>query len=249
MKILLSPTKKMRADPDSLRWTALPQLLPQTELLLRWLQSQSAQALQGLWNCNDTIAAQNLERIRQMDLRQGLSPAICSYEGLAFQHMAPTVFTDSELSYVQAHLRILSGFYGILRPLDGITPYRLEMQAKAAVGGHPDLYSFWGRSLYDLLEPEDGVLLDLASQEYSKAIRPYLRPSDRFVTCTFCESVNGVLRQKGTFSKMARGEMVRYLAQIQAQSPEAATGFSALGYRFREELSTDTQLIFERSPA
>ena len=149
MKIILSPTKKMKEDLDTLRVQALPCLLPKTEQILEKLRSSSPQELQVLWGCNDKIAEQNLQRLESMDLQKDLTPAILAYEGIAFQYMAPTVFTDREFQYVQDHLRILSGFYGCLKPLDGVRSYRLEMQARLALQGFQNLYEFWGRDLYD----------------------------------------------------------------------------------------------------
>ena len=149
MRILLSPAKKMRRDTDSLPVAGLPAFLDRTREILSWLRSQSDDQLQKLWNCSDVIARENIERLADMDLTVGLTPALISYDGIAFQHMAPAVFTDSALSYVQEHLRILSGFYGVLRPMDGVTPYRREMQARVPVSGFRDLYDFWGSSLYE----------------------------------------------------------------------------------------------------
>ena len=248
MKIILSPTKKMQEDRDSLSSPSLPCLLSRTQRILAALRSLSAQELQALWGCNDQITAQNIERLSHMDLEKGLTPAILSYEGLAFQHMAPSVFTDQELAYVQDHLRILSGFYGVLKPLDGITPYRLEMQARLSVDGSASLYDFWGRDLYREVRDDSGIILNLASKEYDKCIRKYLQPEDRFITCTFCELVKGRLQQKGTFAKMARGEMVRFLAEVRGDSPEKAREFHGLGYHFREDLSSETEYIFQRIP-
>lgn len=248
MKIILSPTKKMKEDLDSLPVQALPCFLPRTRQILDTLKSFSPQALQVLWGCNDKIADQNLKRLQDMDLEKQLTPAILAYEGIAFQHMAPTVFTDRELSYVQDHLRILSGFYGCLKPLDGVRSYRLEMQAKLTVGDFQNLYDFWGRDLYDGVRDDSGVIVNLASKEYYKCIQPWLKPEDRFITCTFCEMVRGKLQQKGTFAKMARGEMVRFLAENQAERPEDMHDFKGLSYHFRADLSSDTEYIFERRP-
>ncbi len=248
MKILLSPAKKMRQDVDSLAPEGLPALLPKAEQVMAYLKSLSASQLQMLWGCNDAIAQQNMERLEHMDLRKFLTPAILSYEGIAYQYMAPAVFEDAHFAYIQQHLRILSGFYGVLRPMDGVTPYRLEMQAKAHVAGTENLYRFWGRDLYDQIRDPDGVLINLASKEYSKAIEPYLTPDDTYITCVFGEMVKGKLVQKGTFAKMARGEMVRYLAEQQAEDPAAMQEFSRLGYHFRSDLSSDIQYVFERIP-
>ena len=246
MKIILSPAKKMRVDTDSMPWEALPAFLPETEKILSYLRGKVNSELQALWGCSDQIARENVERLRHMDLRSGLTPAILSYDGIAYQYMAPSVFEDSHLAYVQEHLRILSGFYGVLKPMDGVTPYRLEMQARARVDGYRDLYAFWGRTLYDAVRDEDGLILNLASREYSKCIEKYLTPADRFISCTFCEMVKGRLAQKATFAKMARGEMVRYLAEHQITEPEQMKHFDRLGYRFREDLSTGREYVFER---
>lgn len=144
MRIIISPAKKMAADTDSLAADGLPALLERTERLKAVLQEMSPAELQALWKCNDAIAKRNVERLSAMDLRRRLTPAILSYEGIQYQYMAPRVMETAQLDYLQEHLRILSGFYGLLRPLDGVTPYRLEMQARLPVDGHRDLYGFWG---------------------------------------------------------------------------------------------------------
>ena len=248
MKILLSPTKKMKEDLDFLSPQALPANLLKTRQILKVLLSMPPRELQRLWGCSDKITEQNLDRLARMDLTNHLTPAIFAYEGLAFQHMAPGVFSDSALAYAQENLRILSGFYGVLKPLDGICSYRLEMQAPLPVGAAGNLYEFWGRDLYDQIRDESGIFLNLASREYYKCIEPYLTPEDRFITCTFGEMVGGKLRQKATFAKMARGEMVRFLAETQADRPEAMQDFKELDFHFRKDLSTDREYIFERIP-
>ena len=249
MKIILSPTKKMKEDRDSLGFQDLPASLSKTRQILSRLLELSPEQLQSLWQCNDRIAAQNIERLSSMDLTAQLTPALLAYEGIAFQYMAPTVFSDRELQYVQEHLRILSGFYGVLKPLDGVRSYRLEMQAPLQIGTHRDLYAFWGKDLYEGVRDHSGIILNLASKEYSKCIQPYLNADDRLITCFFGEDVNGKLRQKGTFAKMARGEMVRYLAENQAESPEVMKGFDRLDFHFLPDLSTDIQYVFERRPS
>ena len=113
MKIIISPTKKMRVETDSLSWRDLPLFLDKTEQIYKVLQSTPANELQKIWKCNDKIAALNVERIQNMDLYHGLMPAVLAYEGIQFQYMAPGVFTEAEFDYIQEHLRILSGFYGV----------------------------------------------------------------------------------------------------------------------------------------
>lgn len=176
-----------------------------------------------------------------MNLRQNLTPAILSYEGIQYRYMAPGVMTAGQLEYLREHLRILSGFYGLLRPFDGVTPYRLEMQAKLSVDGAKDLYAFWGDSIAKQMEGD--WVLNLASKEYSKAVTPYL-PANSVLTCVFGEWLNGKVIEKGTMCKVARGQMVRWLAENNIESPEGIREFADLYYRFDTELSTENTFVF-----
>ncbi len=248
MKIIISPAKKMREDVDSLSVQNMPIFLSKTQKLLNYLNTLPFSELQKLWACNETIAKQNLERLQNMDLKSNLTPAIIAYDGIAFQYMAPSVFEDKHFEYIQRHLRILSGFYGILKPMDGVRPYRLEMQAKTCVEEYRDLYEFWGNDIYMQIRDSDGIIINLASKEYSKCIEKYLTLQDTFITCVFGEIINGKLVQKGTFAKMARGEMVRYLAEHQIEDPEEIKKFNRLGFIFRSDLSSKTKYVFERIP-
>ncbi len=246
MKIILSPAKKMRDDMDYPAWEDLPALLDRTQKLLDILRGMSRRELQTLWACNDAITDLNRRRLLDMDLRRGLTPAILAYDGIQYQYMAPQVFEESYYAYVQEHVRILSGFYGILKPLDGVTPYRLEMQARLATDRGRNLYEFWGDSLYrELTEDEKpSVILNLASAEYSRCIRPYLRPEDVCITCVFGQMEKGRIREKGVYVKMARGEMARYLAEHGAREPEEAKTFDRLGFRYHAELSDAKNYVF-----
>lgn len=245
MKIIISPAKKMNIDTDTFAPMGLPVFLSRTKELMDYMKGLSYEEAKMLWSCNDKIAAQNFERYAQMDLERGLTPAILSYEGIQYQYMSPMVFSETALDYVQKNLRILSGFYGIVKPFDGVTPYRLEMQAKASIGGFKDLYEYWGDSLYqELTSDGEHLILNLASKEYSKCIEKYLGENDLFVTCVFGEEIDGKVVQKGTLVKMARGEMVRFLAENEIDSLEGVKNFHGLGYEFSEELSGEKEYIF-----
>lgn len=244
MRMIISPAKKMNIDTDSIAWQELPVFLPKTRELCARLQEMSYEELKKLWKCNDSIASLNAERLTHMDLEHGLTPAVVSYEGIAFQYMAPSVFTDDELAYVQEYLRILSGFYGILKPLDGVTPYRLEMQAKLTMGDKKDLYAYWGDTLAAELFKETDCIINLASKEYSQCISKYVPEAARFITCVFGEEKDGKIIEKGTMCKMARGEMVRYMAQHQITDPEQIQSFDRLDYRFRPDRSDDKVWVF-----
>jgi cytoplasmic iron level regulating protein YaaA (DUF328/UPF0246 family) len=244
MRIIISPAKKMRVDTDSLPWQDLPAFLSDTEHLASILQKMDRMELKKLWKCNDSIADVNVERLAHMDLRSRLTPALLAYEGIQYQYMAPGVFSDREFAYVQEHLRILSGFYGILKPFDGVTPYRLEMQAKLKTGEAKDLYGYWNSRLAEHLFAETDCIVNLASKEYSVCISRYLPDSVRFITCVFGEERDGKIIEKGTMCKMARGEMVRYLAEHAITDPQQIKTFDRMHYRYNDGYSTDTEFIF-----
>ena len=244
MRIIISPAKKMRVDTDTLPWKDLPCMIDKAEVLYSKLRSMSYGELKKLWGCSDAIAEQNLERLKTSDLRTRLTPAILSYEGIQYRYMAPGVFTRKELDYVQTHLRILSGLYGVLRPFDGVTPYRLEMQAKLKIGNVKDLYSYWGETLAENLWRESDCVVNLASREYGDCVSHYPRSGKQLIGCVFGEEMDGRIVEKGTLCKMARGEMVRYLAEIGAQNPEELKGFDRLNYVFSPKHSTPERYVF-----
>ena len=180
MRVIIAPAKKMNSDLDSFPPEALPQFLDRTERLMSALQVMSPKELQSLWKCNDAIARLNVERLRYMDLRRRLTPAVLAYEDIQYRYMAPGVFETGQLAYIREHLRILSGFYGLLRPFDGVTPYRLEMQARLSVDGHKDLYGFWGAMLAGQLAAETELVLDLASEDLLDIQKHYFSRGDMF---------------------------------------------------------------------
>ena len=249
MKIILSPAKKMVTDTDSIAPVGMPDFLDKTTKILSWMKSLEKEELKAIWKCNDKIARQNFDRLENMDLYHMLTPAILSYEGIAFQYMALAVFEDGQFEYIQKHLRILSAFYGSLKPLDGVKPYRLEMQAKVTIGNTRNLYDYWGDLLYQSVIDDSRIIINLASKEYSKCIEKYLSPKDTYITITFCELSGEKLVTKGTYAKMARGEMVRFMAERGIENPADIQEFNRLGYRFREDLSSEKEYIFERLSA
>ena len=246
MKIILSPAKKMITDTDSIEPVALPEFIDKTTELLSWLKDKSKEELKAIWKCNDKIAEQNFYRLENMDIYHILTPAVLSYEGIAFQYMAPSVFEDRQFEYIQNHLRILSAFYGVLKPMDGVTPYRLEMQAKVEIGDAKNLYEYWGDLLYHSVIDDSRIIINLASKEYAKCIEKYLTPQDRYITVAFCELSGDKIVTKGTYAKMPRGEMVRFMAENNIANPIEIQKFDRLGYFFRSDLSSDTEYVFER---
>ena len=244
MKIIISPAKKMRVDNDTFVPLSKPEFLDKTASLFEELRQKDLPTLQKLWECNDEIAELNFKRLQTVNLERNLTPAVFAYDGLQYQHLAPNVLEEEALDYLQKHLRILSGFYGILRAFDGVVPYRLEMQARLACEGYKNLYAFWNSLLYDELTKDDGEVLNLASKEYSKAVEPYVTKDVRFVTCVFATYVKGKLKVKATEAKMARGEMVRLCAENNVQSVDEVKAYNVRGYIYNEALSSETEFVF-----
>lgn len=251
MRVIISPAKKMNVDTDTAPWRDLPVFLDRTKILMEYMQTLSPAQCKAVWKCNDKLAELNYRRFQEMDLQRMLTPAILSYEGIQYQYLAPKVLEEPALEYLQEHLRILSGFYGILKPFDGVVPYRLEMQARlgAKEKGLDSLYDFWGDSLAEQLLSEDSVILNLASREYSKCAESYAeKHGAAFITCVFGELTGEKVIEKGTLAKMARGEMTRFLAQNQVENTEEIKEFAGLGYRYCPDRSDEKTYIFIKAP-
>ncbi|MDW7662863.1 MAG: peroxide stress protein YaaA [Bacillota bacterium] len=244
MRIIISPAKKMKIETDSFGHHQLPQFIDESERLMIYLKGLRIPELKSLWQCSDNITDINHKRLQTMDLNQRLTPAIIAYEGIQYQSMAAGVLETDEYAYLEKHLRILSGFYGLLRPFDGVVPYRLEMKAKLKGVDFDSLYEFWNRKLADQLFTESQCIVNLASKEYSQSVSRYLNPNIRFVTCIFGELIGGKVIEKGTLVKMARGEMVKFMAENKVQNVEEIKAFKRSGYVFEEHLSDHSTFVF-----
>lgn len=244
MRIIISPAKKMNIQPDIMQSRGYPIFLEQTEELKDYIKGLSYPEAKALWGCNDKIAELNYRRFADMELKRCPTPALLSYEGIQYQYMAPAVFKDSQWEFVQEHLRILSGFYGVVKPLDGVVPYRLEMQAKISLPPYKNLYTYWGGKIYSEVSRDAGWILNLASKEYSKCVEDYLEPGLLYITCVFGEKKDGKIVQKATLAKMARGEMVRFLSDEGITEPEGVKRFRGLGFMYCEEYSDAETFTF-----
>ena len=249
LRIITSPAKKMRAQ-DAPPWPVRePAFLGRSERLVRALQGLSRDEAQALWGCSDRLADLNYERLRGMDLRRGATAAAVAYEGIQYTHMAPAVMDERELAWLDGHLRILSGLYGMLRPLDGVVPYRLEMQARLSVDGARDLYAFWGDALYEALAAEGcELIVNVASAEYARAATPFVRPDGpQVLTCLFGVLRDGRLRQPATEAKAARGTFIRWCAERGITEPGELRAFAERGYALDEARSDAGTLVFVRA--
>lgn len=244
MKIIISPTKQMTTEQDFFFPESQPLFLNETKQILKELKKLSYEEAKTLWNCSDKLAQENFDRLKHMDLKKHISPAIMSYKGLQYQYMAPDLFTESGLNYLQEHVRILSGFYGILKPFDGIVPYRLEMQAPLTIGKFDNLYTFWADKLYNELQFDQGPVINLASKEYSKTLIPFLKETDQLIEISFAQLINGKPKVKATLAKMARGEMIRFLSENNVTTVEGIKTFDHPDYIYSDDLSTKNKLVF-----
>ena len=248
MRLIVAPAKKMHVDEGRLDATGKPVHLERAREILAWMRGLDLEGLKALWACSDKVAAEGAAHLEALDLDRAATPAVLAYDGIQYKYMAPSVFDEDQVAYVQEHLRILSGFYGVLRPLDAVGPYRLELDNKARVAQTHDLYEYWGTVLHDEVYRGETCVVNLASLEYSKAIRRHLKPGETFVTCVFGELEGQKVVQKGVYAKMARGEMVRYAADVDARAPEDLVGFDRLGYAFCPQRSKPEELVFVRGP-
>lgn len=244
MKIIISPAKKMKVDPALISELTQPMYIKEAKQILATMKKHSYAEMKEIWHVNDKLAQENYDRLQHTKLNQPQTPAILAYSGIQYQYMAPTVFSTTALAYIQQNLRILSGLYGILKPLDGVVPYRLEMHAPLVVKTHKNLYDFWQDKLYQGLELKNEPVLNLASLEYSKAIKRYLKPNDNLINVVFGQMIDGKVKTKATLAKMARGQMVRFMAENNVQSLSELKQFNELNYSFMPNLSTQDKLVF-----
>ena len=223
-----------------------PMFLKEAGELLSFLRSLSDSEMAKVWKVKGALLSSSLSSLSMLSLEDIGSPAIFSYDGIQYTYMSPSSFTDSMLEYAEKNLRIISGLYGLLRPLDGVGTYRLEMESPISIPGYGDLYSYWGGKIASSLMEDDRLLVNLASAEYSKAVLPYLPSSVTVVTPVFLDWEKGRYVSKGVYAKMERGEMVRFLAETRAETVEEIMKFSSRGYEFSRFLSDSNTLCFVR---
>lgn len=244
MKIIIAPAKIMKIDRDSFPIQSKPQFLDKTRILERFLKSRSNEQLKDLWHASENVTKQSILQLENMNLDERLTPAILAFSGIQYQYMAPDLFTQPALDYIQKNLRILSGFYGMLRPFDGVCPYRLELNTKMVGFRDYSLYYFWGSDIAENLFQEDNIVIDLASKQYTRLVKPYLSQGRQLITVDFQELKNGKWKTVGVHAKMARGEMVRYIAEKQMKNPTDLQDFNDFEFQFEPDVSTKDHYVF-----
>lgn len=252
MKLILSPAKTLdyeTALPTDK--TTQPEFLKQSERLNKVLKKKSVKALSELMGISKDLSKLNYDRNQDWEMpftKENARPAIYAFSGDVYRGLDAYTIPKSKIEKVQDTVRILSGLYGVLKPLDLIQPYRLEMGTKLSVGKDKNLYEFWKEEITNALNAElrdDELFLNLASVEYFKAIdKKTLKVP--VVDVDFKELKNGEYKTIGIYAKLARGLMTRYVIDNDAKTIDDVKGFDLENYRFQERLSVNNKLVFTR---
>ncbi len=254
MLTLLSPAKKLNFDrPAPPLEITQPRLTDDTREIAAVAKKQSAADLKRLMHISDKLAELNAERFKAFDLdgrSNSAAPAGLTFDGDVYWGLDAKSMGEDTLAYAQDHLRILSGLYGVLRPMDAIQPYRLEMGTKMANPRGGSLYDFWGSHIAETLAQDvgshgDGSIVNLASDEYFKAVdRETLKAP--VISATFLNVKDGEARKPIYHVKFARGLMARWIMENRVDRADGLKDFNAEGYKFDAAASSEDQLVFTR---
>lgn len=254
MLLVISPAKTLDYESPlaTTRFTQ-PAFIEHSKELIAGLCELSPAQLGQLMGISDKLAALNAARFGSWSATfspENARPAILAFKGDVYTGLAAEDFSEADFDYAQQHLRMLSGLYGLLRPLDLMQPYRLEMGTAFANARGKDLYAFWGSRISEwlnaaLAEQEDDILINLASQEYFGVVDKKVLKA-RIIDCEFRDLKNGEYKIISFHAKKARGMMARYVIRERIERPEALQGFSEAGYRYSAERSAANRLVFLR---
>lgn len=255
MVVIISPAKKLDFSEET-RYTTthtIPSFLSDSQLLIKELAGKSEKKIAALMDLSPQLAALNHERYQQFHTPftpENAKQALFAFKGEVYLSFELDKYSDAEFSFAQAHLRILSGLYGLLNPLDLIQPYRLEMGTPLKTRRGKNLYEFWGDRIthalnQSLTDSGDKVLINLASAEYFKSVN-LKKLEARVITPTFKEERNGQYKTIFLYAKQARGAMADYIIREKITEIEKIKGFDGMGYSFREGLSSEKEWVFTR---
>ncbi|MEE9446553.1 MAG: peroxide stress protein YaaA [Arenicellales bacterium] len=254
MIITLSPSKGQDFDtPAPTEQHSMPRQLDQSQLLIDAIKSYDVEQIRAMMSVSENIASLNVDRFQSFNTPFNLNnskQALFAFKGDVYSTIDVNDYSKADLDFAQNHLRILSGLYGYLRPLDLMQAYRLEMKTKLSNPRGENLYTFWGERITELLNSElktqtEPTLVNLASNEYFKSIKPKLL-AGRLLNISFKETKDDKTRVIAIFAKRARGLMANWLIQNKIEHSEEIKNFSVDGYRFNQNLSDDSQWTFSR---
>lgn len=244
MKIIISPAKKMRRETDFFLAEDMPMFDGRAEELIKILKTKSRSELKKLYSCSEKILDESIYALEHYG--EGIRvPCVMSFDGIAYKYMSPEVMTYDEIAYIKENLFILSALYGVLRPFDGVYPYRLEMNSPLKTESFKSLYDYWKDEIAKTVFAYGEPVINLASEEYSRCLKRYKTQSNTFIDVIFYDRCDGgELKEKGVYCKMSRGAMTRFAAENKITEPEKLKSFSRFGYSFCEEMSDDETYIF-----
>jgi len=250
MIIVLSPSKSMDMNPSGVSDATRPAFLDRSEILVSRLRRFSVRQLMEFMDISEQLAELNRQRFQAW--KPPFSPenakqALLAFTGDVYEGLEASTLKKRDLQHAQTHLRILSGLYGLLRPLDLIQPYRLEMGRTLETRDAKNLYAFWRDAITGTINDEPGhLLVNLASQEYFKAI-DHRKLSKEIISPVFKDEKNGTFKIISFYAKKARGTMARYLITNRVTSADGILAFAEDGYQFNENLSKPGEPVFTRS--
>jgi cytoplasmic iron level regulating protein YaaA (DUF328/UPF0246 family) len=254
MLIVVSPAKTLDYEsPLATERYTQPELVEHSAELIKECRKLTPSDVSALMKVSDKIAGLNVARFEQWSetfTQENARQAILAFKGDVYTGLEAESLDDDGFDYAQKHLRMLSGLYGLLKPLDLMQPYRLEMGTRLANERGTNLYQFWGNIITNKLneaisEQGDNVLINLASNEYFKAVKPKQLDAT-VITPVFKDCKNGQYKVISFYAKKARGMMARYIIDNKVDSIEALTQFDVAGYYFSEQESSDKELVFKR---
>ncbi|MEM9888521.1 MAG: peroxide stress protein YaaA [Bacteroidota bacterium] len=251
MIILLSPAKTLDYSETSIKTHSQARLLKESKKLVKVLRQKSPTDLQDLMNISENLAAQNFERYHQFKTpftRENAKQAVLAFKGDVYQGLEVDDFSEEDLAFAQKHIRILSGLYGLLRPLDLMQAYRLEMSTSLQQNGSKNLYEFWGKKITsiineDLSESGSDWVINLASKEYFKSVQKD-KLNGQILDIDFKENRNGTYKTIAFNAKKARGAMSRQIVKNRIHQIEDLRYLEVNGYTFSEVRSSDRHYVF-----
>ena len=252
MLAILSPAKTLDFEtPPTVADFSQPAFLKQGQSIIQELKKKTSKDLQKLMSLSPKLAELNIERYRQWKLPftpKNARPAVFAFMGDVYQGLDVRTLSPKEIKYAQEHVRILSGLYGVLAPLDLIQAYRLEMGTKLKIGHHSDLYTYWKKAVTEHLQAtlgQEKILINLASKEYADVV-DFKQLKALVITPVFKDKSGGKYKVISFFAKKARGALLRHMLKKAAVTPQELLDFNWEGYAFHAESSTDTEWVFRR---
>ena len=244
MIVILSPAKNINISEFQNFKFEKPIFLQEALKINENLKSLQPQDIEILMKVNSDIAFKTFRNLQDFNINIQNSHALKSYDGLVFKNINVEDFNDEDIIFANETIRILSGLYGVLKPLNFIQNYRLEMGLKIKIEDSKNLYDFWKDKIYNEIFKQNKPVLNLASKEYTKSISPFLKENDKFINVDFLLLKNGKYKTIATSAKMARGQMARYIIKNKIKDIELLKDFYFEEYSYNEHLSSENNLIF-----